>query len=150
MRVLMSRVRVGAQPPTYAYRVYVPFAEISPERQALVSMHSDFGLGAGLLARLAEVIAPMHHLEASPSVEKHRQGKLIEATADHVAAILLRVAFPEMVEPAVPFRMIVASAPAHASLSAEAVDLSGRYERLSRELPQLTAEALGLRLAGDR
>ena len=150
MRILMSRARVGAQEPTYSYRLHVPFGELSLERQALISMWSDFGLGAGLLARLPDVIAPMRHLEAPPGVEKHRFGKLVDETADRVGAVLLGATFPEMVEPSVPFRMLVASAPPNTAAWADIINLAGRYEILTAQLSVMTAAGLGLKLEGDR
>ena len=150
MRILMSRVRIGAEQPIYSYRLHVPFTEISPERQALISMRSDFGLGAGLLARLIEVIAPMSHLEAPPGTDKHHFGRLVEGVADRVGALLLGTAFPEMVERTVPFRLLVPTAPSNALVFGEIVNLSGRYAYLSDHLPVLTVQTLGLRFEGDR
>lgn len=150
MQILMSRVRIDAPEPSYSYRLYVPFTEISPERQSLISMRSDFGLGAGLLARLTDVIAPMSHLEAPPGVEKHRFGTLIDGVADCLGALLLGSAFPEMAERTVPFRLHVPSAPSNATVFARVNNLSGRYSLLSDHLPTLTAEVLGLRIAGER
>lgn len=68
MRVLLNRTRIGVEAPTYSYRVYVPFSELSHERQALIAMQSDYGMGAGLLARLPDVIAPPSHLESAPGL----------------------------------------------------------------------------------
>lgn len=150
MRILMSRVRIGLQEPTYSYRLHVPFGELSPERQALISMWSDFGLGAGLLARLTDVVAPMRHLEAPPGVEKHRFGKLVDDIADRVGAVLLGATFPEMVELSVPFRMVVPSAPPNARAWADIMNLAGRYEILTAQLPVLTAADLGMKFGGDR
>lgn len=150
MRILMSRVRIGVQEPTYSYRLYVPFAEISLERQALVSMHSDFGHGAGLLARLADVIAPMDHLERPPGLDKRRSGTLIDAVADRVGAVLLAAAFPEMDAPAVPFRLIVPTAPPNAMLFGSINNLAGRYAALSDLLPTVTPAALAFQPDADR
>lgn len=150
MRILLTRIRIGQQPPSYSYRVYAPFSEISPERQSLISMHSDFGHGAGLLARLPDVIAPMTHLEAPPGLDKFRLGNLIDAVADRVGAILLGAVFPEMTERAVPFRLDVPSAPPNSKAFSEIDNLSGRYEFLSRELDTLTPTRLGLRAEAER
>ena len=89
MRILLTRTRIGMEPPSYSFRVYVPFTEISLERQALISMHSDYGMGAGLLARLPDVIAPMSHLESAPGLDKHNLGKRIDGVAARLGAILL-------------------------------------------------------------
>src|SRR3546814_3017824 len=45
MRILFVRVRIGVQESGYSYRLYIPFTESSFERQALISVHSDFGRG---------------------------------------------------------------------------------------------------------
>ncbi len=45
MRILFVRVRIGVQESGYSYRLYIPFTESSFERQALISVHSDFGSG---------------------------------------------------------------------------------------------------------
>ncbi|WP_328276162.1 hypothetical protein [Sphingobium sp.] len=150
MRILFTRTRIGIDVPTYAYRLFVPFGEISLERQALIAMQSDYGLGAGLLARLPDVIAPVAHLEAAPGLEKHEFAKRIDAVADRVGAILLCAAFPEMREPTMPFRLEVPTAPANARLFGEAHNLSGRYETLSHGLSALTPKILGLRMERDR
>lgn len=150
MRILLTRIRIGAQTPSYSYRVYAPFTEISFERQGLISMHSDFGHGAGLLARFPDVIAPMTHLEASPGLEKHRIGRLIDAVADRVAAVLLGAAFPEMTERSAPFRFDVPAAPTDARLFGTVDNLSGRYELLASGLEALTPTSLGFRSEDDR
>lgn len=150
MRVLLTRTRIGVETASYSYRAYVPFAEISPERQALIAMQSDYGLGAGLLARLADVIAPMSHLETVPGLDKHNFGKLVDGVADRVGAALFGAAFAEMTERTVPFRLHVPSAPPNARVFAAVANLAGRYEMFSRDLDRLTAETLGLWLEGDR
>lgn len=43
MRILLTRTRIGAEAPSYSYRVHIPFTDISLERQALIAMHSDYG-----------------------------------------------------------------------------------------------------------
>lgn len=150
MRILLTRTRIGVEAPSYSYRVHVSFTEISLERQALIAMHSDYGFGAGLLARLPDVIAPMTHLEAAPGLDKHRFGKLVDGVADRVGAVLLGAMFPEMAERAVPFRLDVPSAPPNARIIAEIENLSGRYEALAREIDSLAASDLGFRAEGDR
>src|SRR3546814_1231619 len=45
MRILFVRVRIGVQESGYSYRLYIPFTESSFERQALISVHSDFVRG---------------------------------------------------------------------------------------------------------
>lgn len=150
MRILLTRIRIGVDVPTYSYRVYVPFTEISLERQALISMHSDYGQGAGLLARLADMIAPMAHLEAAPGLDKHNVAKAIDGVADRLAAVLLGVAFPEMTERVLPFRLDVASAPPNARLFARIENLAGRYEMLVQARDSLTAASLGFRMESDR
>lgn len=150
MRILLTRTRIGTEPPSYAYRVYVPFTEISLERQALISTHSDYGMGAGLLARLPDVIAPMSHLESTSGLDKHRLGKLIDGVADRVGALLLAEVFPEMAERTVPFRLTMPSAPPNARRIGFSDNLSGRYEPISRALASLTAYRLGFHGKEDR
>ena len=150
MRILLTRTRIGADGPTYSYRVYVPFPEISLERQALIAMRSDFGLGAGLLARLPDVIAPMAHLEAGPCLDKYNFAKAVDGIADRVAAILLGSAFPEMTEQVLPFRLDVPSTPPNARIFGRSNDFSGRYETLVEACDRLTAASLGFRLENDR
>lgn len=150
MRILLARTKIGTEPPSYAYRAYVPFTEISLERQALISMHSDYGMGAGLLARLPDVIAPMAHLESAPGLDKYNLGKLIDSVADRVGALLLAEVFPEMTERTVPFRLTVPSAPPNAKLFATMNNLSGRYEPISCVQESLTADGLGFCRERDR
>jgi len=150
MRILLSRTRVGVQQPSYSYRVHVPFSEISPERQSLLSMHSDFGLGVGRLARLGDVIAPMAYLAAPPGLDKHRDGRALDLLAGRVGALLLRAAFPEMLETTIPFRLQVALTPPNAQLFADIFDLAGRQDWLAGQLDVLTAEMLAFALEHDR
>lgn len=150
MRILLTRTRIGTEPPSYAYRVYVPFTEISLERQAFISMHSDYSMGVGLLARLPDVIAPMSHLESAPGLDKYKLGKLIDGVADRVGALLLAKVFPEMAERTVPFRLTVPSAPPNARLFGSTDNLSGRYEPISRAPESFTADGLGFRGEADR
>lgn len=150
MRILLTRIRVGAGSPSYSYRVHIPFPEISLERQALIAMHSDYGLGAGPLARLADVVAPMAYLEAAPSLEKHKLGRRIQDLADRLGAILLAAAFPEMTANVVPFRLEVLSAPPDTRVFATIDNVSGRCDMLAREADRLTLAGLGFRMEADR
>lgn len=150
MRILLSRTRVGVHQPSYSYRVHVPFSEISLERQALLSMHSDYGFGVGRLARLADVIAPMAHLAAPPGLDKHRDGAALDLLASRVGAILVGAAFPEMGETTIPFRLQVAIAPPNARLIADIVDVAGRQTWLASQIDILTAARLAFALEHDR
>lgn len=150
MRILLTRIRIGVDVPSYSYRTYVPFTEISLERQALISMHSDYGHGTGLLARLPDVIAPMAHLEAASGLDKHNVAKAIDGVADRLAAVLLGAAFPEMTERILPFRLDVASVPPNARRFGRSENLAGRYEMLVQARDSLTAASLGFRLETDR
>lgn len=102
MDVLATRVRVTGAPPRYQYRLYAPFAALSPERQSLIHYHSDFGHGLGLLARMSEAIAPMAWLEMSPGPEKLAQGRAIHELADQIEGRVLSILFPEMTSARVP------------------------------------------------
>ena len=150
MRILLSRARIGKAQPSYAYRVFVPFTEISLERQRLISMHSDYGQGAGLLARLSDVIASMVHLEASPGLEKFRGGLALEAIASRLGALLLHAGYPEMLERSVPFRLLVPIAPPPAIRCASVINLAGRYDWVANQIASLDAQRLGFRLEGER
>lgn len=150
MRILLARTRIGQIQSSYAYRVFVPFTEISLERQAFIATHSGYGLGAGLLARLPDVIAPMAHLEASPGPEKYRYALTLDTIAGRLGAILLRAAYPEMLERCVPFRLLVPIAPPGAIRFAWVDDLAGRYEWIAERMETLGAATLGCRLEGDR
>lgn len=150
MRILLARTRIGQVQPSYAYRVFVPFTELSPERQGLISMHSDFGHGAGLLARLVDVIAPTPHLEAGPDPEKFRYGLRLDTAAGRLGAILLHAAYPEMLERSVPFRLLVPIAPPNAIRFANVIDLAGCHDWLAGRIDTLGAAALGFRLEGGR
>ena len=148
MRILLSRARIGKAQPSYAYRAFVPFTEISLERQSLISMHSDYGQGAGLLARLSDVIAPMTHLEASAGLEKFRGGLALDTIASRLGAFLLQAAYPEMLERSVPFRLLVPIAPPPAIRFASVNNLAGRYEWVVDQINSLDAQRLGFRLEG--
>ena len=150
MRILLCRTRIGLVQPSYAYRAYIPFSELSPERQALISMHSDYGHGAGPLARLPDVIAPMHHLEAGPGLDKHRFGGELDLVAGKLGAVLLRAAFPEMLERTVPFRLLVPIAPPNARRLGAVTNLSGRYQALRSDIDAATADSLGFTIGDDR
>jgi len=150
MRILLSRTRIGTDQPSYAYRLFVPFTEISLERQALISMRSDYGYSIGLLARLPEVIAPMAYLEAPPGLDKYHEGEALDLLASRVAAILLRAAFPEMFENTVPFRLMVPIALPNTRLFADVMTLSGRAAWLAARIDTLSADMLGFHLEGEQ
>lgn len=146
MRTIAARTRIGIQQPSYAYRLFVPLAELSPERQSLISYRSSFGVGShdDHLARLSDVVAPLRHLASPPGLNRFHQSLAIDAVADRVAAMLLNAIFPEMDARRVPFRLLVASAPSNAVVSARINDLTGRYRRLAADLETLDARLLGL------
>ena len=150
MRILLTRARISGEASSYSYRVFIPFAEISLERQALIAMRSDYGHGAGLLARLSDIIAPMTHLDAPSSLDKHNFAKAIDGIADRVAAVLLGTAFPEMTERVLPFRLDVPSAPTNARRFGRTESLSGRYEMLVQAQDSLTAVSLGFQMETNR
>ncbi|MDX3911149.1 MAG: hypothetical protein QHC67_15220 [Sphingobium sp.] len=47
MRVIAARAHIGDGEPSYAYRLYVPFTELSLERQALIPYRTPFGVEPG-------------------------------------------------------------------------------------------------------
>lgn len=85
----------------------------------------------------------MDHLEAAPGLDKHRQGRLIEAVADRSGALLLGAAFPEMTAPSVPFRIKIPSAPGNARIVGRVENLSGAYARLAAMQDAVTLADLG-------
>ncbi|WP_292940878.1 hypothetical protein [Novosphingobium sp. 32-60-15] len=148
MDIVSSRTRIGLDQPTYAYRLYVPMSELSPERQRLISYRSNFGIGDrdAYLARVDAVIAPMTHLETPAGLERHAQAKAIEDVASRLSAIILRALFPEMTAETLPFRFLVPSAPPNAIMRASIQDLTARYEKLRTLLATFTPELIGARI----
>lgn len=150
VRILLSRTRIGLVQPSYAYRLFVPMCELSAERQSLIAMRSDYGHGQGLLATLADVIAPMAHLEANPGLEKFRFAADLNKVAGRAGALLLNAALPEMLERTTPFRLLVPFAPSDALRVAQTVHLAGRYRWLEHKIETLRAADLGWRRESDR
>lgn len=148
MDIVSSRTRIGLDQPTYAYRLYVPMSELSPERQRLISYRSNFGIGDrdAYLARVDAVIAPMPHLETPAGLERYAQAKAIEDVASRLSAIILRALFPEMTAETLPFRFLVPSAPPNAIMRASIQDLTARYETLRTLLATFTPELIGARI----
>ena len=66
MQILATRKRVSGTLPHYEYRLFVPFDQLSEERQRLIHYRTDFGTRQGLHARLADVIAPIEYLRMPP------------------------------------------------------------------------------------
>ena len=113
-------------------------------------MQSDYGMGAGLLARLPDVIAPPSHLESAPGLAKHHFAERVDGVASRLAAIFVAAAFAEMTEHLLPFRHHVPAAPPNSTLYGEVQDLTGRYDALARRIDTLTAAGLRFRLETDR
>ncbi len=148
MEIVASRTRIGPDQPTYAYRLYMPMSELSPERQRLISYRSNFGIDArdAYLARINDVIAPMAHLETPAGLERYTQAKAIEEVASRLSAIILRALFPEMTAETLPFRFLVRAAPPNAIVRASIQDLTARYETLRTLLATLTPELIGVQI----
>jgi hypothetical protein len=148
MDIVTSRTRIGLDPPTYAYRLYVPMFELSPERQRLISYRSNFGIVArdAFLVRIDDVIAPMAHLETPVGPERYAQAKAIEDVASRLSAIIMRALFPEMTAETLQFRFLVPSAPPNAIVRASIQDLTARYETLRTLLATFTPELIGARI----
>ena len=98
MEMLAIRTRMVDPRPLYAYRVYVPFHQISPERQALIHYRTNFGhfRSGDHFARLADVIAPMAHLQRPPGFDRYVEGRDLHRVADRLEAIIIGHVFPEM------------------------------------------------------
>lgn len=150
MQIVATRTRIGIDPPTYAYRVYVPMTELSPERQRLISYRSNFGIGPrdAYFARIEDVIAPMAHLETPAGTVRYAKAKAIEEVASRLSAIILRPLFPEMIADVLPFRFIVPAAPPNAVVQVTVHDLTARYETTRTMLGALTPRMLGVQTDG--
>jgi hypothetical protein len=148
MDIVASRMRIGLEQPTYAYRLYVPMSELSPERQRLTSYRSNFGISArdAYLARVNDVIAPMTHLEMPAGLERCAQAKAIEDVASRLSTMILRALFPEMTAETLPLPFLVPSAPPNAILRASIQDLTARYETLRTPLATFTPELIDARI----
>ena len=144
VKMLVARRRIRGTLPHYEYRVFVPFDEISAERQALLTNRSDYGFKPGPWARISEVIAPMDYLRLQPGGIRYEMGRAIDAVAKRIEATTVRHVYPEMDAPTLP---IVFTAPGEfpdALAWTEAFELTGQFNHLSRSGQPLTAEALGL------
>ncbi|AOH87129.1 hypothetical protein AWL63_23430 (plasmid) [Sphingomonas panacis] len=148
MDIVATRTRIGMDQPTYAYRLYVPMSQLSPERQRLIAYRSNFGIGArdAYLARVDDVIAPMTHLETPPGPVRYAQAKAIEEAASRLSAIILCALFPEMTADMLPFRFTVLSAPPNAIVHATVHELTSRYEALQPLLATITSALIGVRI----
>jgi hypothetical protein len=145
MQILATRRRIAGTLPHFEYRVFVPFDQISVERQNLIPNRSDYGFKGGPWARTREVIAPMDHLRMPPGLAKHDHGRKIEALAKRIDAILLRAVYPEMTATVVPIVLAMPSNPDDALVYTDIADISGRYLSLHAGFAELTSEDLGLR-----
>jgi len=137
METLATRVRVTCACPHYQYRLFAPFAALSPERQSLIHYHSDFGHRRGLLARMTEVIAPMSWLEMSPGLEKAVQGRAIHDLAAAIEARVLSAVFPEMTASPVPLLFARLEDLPDERITAVVADIMGRFVRLTADAAAL-------------
>ncbi len=152
MQIIATRTRAAGHHPDFAYRLYIPFDQLSPERQSLISYRTNFGHGrAGEhLARLREVIAPMAHLELQPGPARHEQGRAIDRVAERIEAIIVRRLYPEITAVILPVLLRVPANPDDAAIYTSVGDLTGRYQALAAHIEDLTPDTLGVDQFGKR
>mgnify|MGYP003582496529 CR=1 FL=1 len=97
MEMLAIRTRMVDPRWLYAYRVYVPFHQLSPERQGLIHYRTSFGhfRSDEYFARLADVIAPMAHLQRPPGFDRYVDGQNLHRVADRLEAIIIGHVFTQ-------------------------------------------------------
>lgn len=145
MQILATRRRIAGTLPHFEYRIFVPFDQISVERQNLIPNRSDYGFKGGPWARMREVIAPMDYLRMAPGLSRHDCGRPIEALSKRIEAILLGALYPEMTAVVVPIVLAVPSNPDDSLIFTDISDISGRFLALNQLGERLTSEGLGLR-----
>lgn len=152
MQIIATRTRAAGHHPDFAYRLYIPFDQLSPERQSLIAYRTNFGHGRASehLARLSEVIAPMTHLEMRPGPARYKQGRTIDLVAERIEAVLVRRLYPEITAVVLPVLIRVPANPDDAAIYTSVADLTGRYQALAAQIDELTADALGVAQFGKQ
>ncbi len=152
MQIIATRTRAAGHHPDFAYRLYIPFDQLSPERQSLISYRTNFGHGrAGeCLARLSEVIAPLSHLELRPGPARYNGGRAIDLVAQRIEAIIVRRLYPEITAVILPVLLRVPANPYDAAIYTSVSELTGRYQALAAQIDELTADALGVDRRGKQ
>lgn len=144
MEILSTRKRIAGTLPYYEYRLFVPFDQLSVERQGLIHYWTDFGRVGGPFARLSEVIAPIAYLRMEPGLTKFDIGREIAGVAKRVEATIIAALYPEMTAEAVPPLFLADQELDDALIFTRVDDLIGRYEWLARVTGDFKAGDLGL------
>lgn len=144
MRIVVARKRIRGTLPHYEYRVFIPFEEISIERQNLIHIRSDYGFSPGPWARVYEVIAPMSHLRLPPGVDRYRQSMAIRTVAQRIEAAIVRHVFPEMTAAAVPIVFIGDADHPDRIVQAGLRELTARFEHFATHEDAVTRDHLEL------
>ena len=147
MQILAIRTRMADPKPLYAYRVYVPFHQLSSERQGLIHYRTSFGYfrSDDYLARLADVIAPMAHLQRPPGFDRYVDRRDLYSVADRLEAILIGHVFPEMTATSLPllYEAKIEAESRHATI--RTTDLTGAFEMIRGRIDTITAGDLGIK-----
>lgn len=144
MDILVTRKRIKGTLPHYEYRLFVPFDQLTPERQRLIHYRTDFGKAGGPHARLTEVIAPIDYLRMEPGLARFDVGRSIATVAKRIEARIIGALFPEMTAPIVPILYLGTSNLDDAQIFTRTGDLVGRFDWLARMAGELSADDLGL------
>lgn len=147
MQIVVTRKRVTGTLPQYEYRLFVPFDQLSPERQSLIHYRTDFGRQGGPHARLTEVIAAMDYLMMAPGLARYDRGRAIARIAKRIEAIVIRALFPEMTAALVPILFLNETEFDDTLAYTRMIDLAGRHDWLARIIDDVTAEGLALGFA---
>lgn len=144
MQILATRKRLTGTLPHYEYRLFVPFDQLSSERQARIHHRTDFAKRGRPNACLTEVIAPMEYLTMEPGLRRHDVGRTIAGVAKRIEALLVGALFPEMIAAIVPLLFLGEEGLGDCQVYTRTDDLVGRFDWLARMACELRAEDLGL------
>lgn len=150
MQMLAIRTHMVDPRRLYAYRVYVPFHQLSPERQGLIHYRTSFGhfRSDDYFARLADVIAPMVHLQRPPGFDRYVEGRDVYSVADRLEAILIGHVFPEMTATSLPLLYEAAIEPESRHVTIRTTDLTGAFEAIRGRIDTITDGDLGAEIVG--
>jgi hypothetical protein len=144
MEILATRKRVSGTLPHYEYRLFVPFNQLSDERQRLIHYRTDFGTRQGLHARLADVIAPIEYLRMPPGPQRYDLARGIANIARRVETLLIAAIFPEMSAWLVPILFLAEEEHDDAQVFTSTMDLVCRFAWLDERIDHLTVADLAL------
>lgn len=148
MEMLAIRTRMVDPRPLYAYRVYIPFHQLSPERQSLIHYRTSFGhfRSDEYFARLADVIATMAHLERPPGFDRYVEGRDLHRVADCLEAIIIGHVFPEMTATSLPLLHEAAIEAESRHVTIRTMDLTGAFEMVRDRIETITAGDVGIEI----